>query len=247
MPSPSDVVVSFTVDPSDPFDVLDFTDELDDLELDDLALDDFALDDLALVDFALLDLALLDFEALEPALLLGVSVVADFALGDFALGDFALDEVSADVPVGSALADFVAAVSDDFAPGFGVVAPAVLFAAVALGSDDGPVAEPVSSVDSFAVVTSTVEASAERVVVCVVRSRVDGSVRVERVVTAPDDGSTERARVVTTPVDGSVTEPDPSGAVVTCGPAVPVDAVPVREPAVPVGSAPVVVVIESDE
>ena len=93
-----------------------------------------------------------------------------------------------------------------------------------------------ASVDSRVVVTSTADASAERVVTWVVRDRAVGSVRLVRVVTEPVDGSTARARVVTTPVDGSVSvEELPSGDVVTRG---------ADDRA---GAAPVVVVIPSDE
>lgn len=70
--------------------------------------------------------------------------------------------------------------------------------------DDGAFVVVASSVDSRVVVTSTVEASADRVVVWTVRDRLVGSVCVARVVTAPLLGSTLRLRVVVTPVVGSV-------------------------------------------
>ncbi len=127
LPSPSDVVVSFTVEPSEPFEVLDLTDELDDRDV--------------------------GFE---------VDGFDDDGFDDDAFDDGALDD------------------------GAFVV-----------------VASP-SSVDSRVVVTSTLVASADRVVVCTVRDRLVGSVCVERVVTAPVPGSTLRLRVVVTPVVGSV-------------------------------------------
>lgn len=212
LPLPSEVVVSLTVDPSDPFDVLVFTEELDDDESDDVALVDLEDFEGCELDVPLeLDVALgacetgaLELEALELG---AFAAVVSFEAVVFELAEVSFDGSVDVAAVGSALAGVPPGSAADAVVPPVVVAPAVLFPAVASGP----------SVDSFVVVTSTVEASAERVVVWVVRSFDDGSVRVERVVTAPDDGSTERARVVTTPVEGSVDDPVPSGAVVTCG------------------------------
>jgi hypothetical protein len=211
LPSPSDVVVCRTVDPSEPFEVLDFTEDVDFFEPDEDDVedpDDFGAGDFGAGDFGPDDLELADFGD------------ADFGDADFGDADFGdADFGDADFELADLLAGVLSA--DAFAPGSFVL--------------DGSAAS-VSSVDSRVVVTSTAEASAERVEVCVVRERSVGSVRVERVVTEPVEGSTARARVVTTPVDGSVSvEELPSGDVVTRG----ADA--------PGGAAPVVVVIPSDE
>jgi hypothetical protein len=201
LPLPSDVVVSRTVDPSESFDVLDFTEDVDFFDPDEPEPEDWDFELAA--DFELS--ADFDPDAFEP--------------DDFDPDDFdAEDSAAAFEPVGCAAFDTDDSVDAD-----------VSFDA------EGSV-EAVPSVDSREVVTSTADASAERVVVWVVRERSVGSVRVERVVTAPVDGSTARARVVTTPVEGSVSvEELPSGDVVT------------RGAAEPVGAAPVVVVMPSDE
>ncbi|MDL5160236.1 hypothetical protein [Actinomycetospora termitidis] len=167
LPSSSEVVVSRTVDPSESFDVLDFTDELEDCFVDgELDLED-GWDDFELEDPEELDDEGFDDEGFD-----------DEVLADDELDGFALDDL------------------DD--------------------SDDGaePVVRSSSSVDSRVVVTSTVDESADRVVVWMVRDRLPGSVLVDRVVTAPLPGSTERLRVVVTPVVGSVRVDSGSAAVV---------------------------------
>jgi hypothetical protein len=208
LPSPSEVVVSRTVEPPESFDVRDLTEDVDffDPDEEDDDPDDF------------------EDEAFDEA---------DFEAGAFEDADF--DDAAFEAE------DWVFELSDAFG-----LSDAVALSEAELSADvdpDGAAAlEPdgsaasVPSVDSRVVVTSIADASAERVVVCVVRERSVGSVRVERVVTDPVDGSTARARVVTTPVDGSVSvEELPSGDVVT------------RGAAAPDGAAPVVVVIPSDD
>jgi hypothetical protein len=186
LPSPSEVVVSRTVEPPGSFDVRDFTEDVDCFEPE----EDDDPDDFEAGDFDDADLDDADFEA------------ADFEAGAF--------EAEAFDGAASELDDRDFALSEAFE-----LSDAWVFSADV--EPDGSAAS-VSSVDSRVVVTSTADASAERVVVCVVRERSVGSLRVERVVTDPVDGSTTRARVVTTPVAGSASvEELPSGDVVTRG------------------------------
>jgi hypothetical protein len=220
LPSPSEVVVSRTVDPSDPFDVVDFTEEVDFFDPDDGAFEDGSFDDAVLEDGAFED-AVLEDAVLEPVdfgATVAFELSVDVELSALLPSPDAEDPAAVREPAGSVAFD-----ADRSAVGFPPAGSVVFVVSL-------------PSADSRVVVTSTAEASAERVVICVVRERSDGSVRVERVVTDPVDGSTARARVVTTPVDGSVSvEELPSGDVATLG------------VAVPVGAAPVVVVIPSDE
>ena len=211
VPLSSDVVVSRVVDPSEPFDVLDFTEDVDFFDPDEEDPDPDDVEDFGDADFVADGFDDWDFGAAD--LLLS----ADFALS----ADFdAEGSAAAFEPVRSAGWD-----AGESAVGFAADESLL----------DGFVASA-SSADSRVVVTSMADASADRVVVCVVRERSAGSARVERVVTEPVDGSTARARVVTAPVDGSVSvEELPSGDVVT------------RGVAAPDGAAPVVVVIPSDE